>query len=188
MLLAADCRSSSRPGPPAVNHSSIVPYYVSGMDETRMLALRALRELLDNDDPGDWDDLVACYRALRKAIAKNKPIKRKAIGTSDSATPRNPPRCRTATRAVRPEAPTCFACWRSYSRGKKIAEVQRTCGSVLKLARDDSAPDRGAKNESGTRRYFCRAGSRRQRGRSARMLTGMQSRTSPSHPTDRHGK
>jgi hypothetical protein len=32
--------------------------------ETRMLALRALRELLDNDDPGDWDDLVACYRAL----------------------------------------------------------------------------------------------------------------------------
>jgi hypothetical protein len=77
MLLAADCRSSSRPGPPTVNHSSIVPYYVSGMDEIRMPALRALRELLDNDDPGDWDDLVACYRALRKAIAKNKPIKRK---------------------------------------------------------------------------------------------------------------
>jgi hypothetical protein len=54
-----------------------VPHYVPGMDETRILALRALRELLDNDGPGDWDDLVACYRALRKAIAKNKPIKRK---------------------------------------------------------------------------------------------------------------
>jgi hypothetical protein len=30
------------------------------MDETRILALRALRELLDNDGPGDWDDLIAC--------------------------------------------------------------------------------------------------------------------------------
>jgi hypothetical protein len=27
--------------------------------------------------PGDWDELIACYRALRKAIAKNKPMKRK---------------------------------------------------------------------------------------------------------------
>jgi hypothetical protein len=47
------------------------------MDETRILALRVLRELLDNDGPDDWDELVACYRALRKAIAKNKPMKRK---------------------------------------------------------------------------------------------------------------
>jgi hypothetical protein len=47
------------------------------MGETRILALRALRELLDNDGPDDWDELVACYRALRKAIAKNKPMKRK---------------------------------------------------------------------------------------------------------------
>jgi hypothetical protein len=46
------------------------------MDEARILALRALRELLD-DGRDDWDDLVACYRALRKAIAKNKPMKRK---------------------------------------------------------------------------------------------------------------
>jgi hypothetical protein len=27
--------------------------------------------------PGDWDELIACYRALRKATAKNKPMKRK---------------------------------------------------------------------------------------------------------------
>ena len=47
------------------------------MDETRILALRALRELLDNDGWDDRDDLVACYRALRKAIAKNRPMKRK---------------------------------------------------------------------------------------------------------------
>jgi hypothetical protein len=47
------------------------------MNETRMLALRTMRELLDNDGPDDWDELVACYRALRKAIAKNKPMKRK---------------------------------------------------------------------------------------------------------------
>jgi Divergent InlB B-repeat domain len=47
------------------------------MDETRILALRALRELLDDDGRDDRDDLVACYRALRKAIAKNKPMKRK---------------------------------------------------------------------------------------------------------------
>jgi hypothetical protein len=34
-----------------VNHSSTAPQYVPGMDETRILALRALRELLDNDGP-----------------------------------------------------------------------------------------------------------------------------------------
>jgi hypothetical protein len=33
----------------------------------------------------------------------------------------------------------------ALGREVKITEVQRTCGSVLKLARDDSAPDRGAK-------------------------------------------
>jgi hypothetical protein len=47
------------------------------MDETRILALRALCELLDDDGRDERDDLVACYRALRKAIAKNKPMKRK---------------------------------------------------------------------------------------------------------------
>jgi hypothetical protein len=47
------------------------------MDETRILALRALRELLDDDGRDDRDDLVACYRAMRKAIAKNKPMTRK---------------------------------------------------------------------------------------------------------------
>jgi hypothetical protein len=54
-----------------------VPHYGPGMDETRILALRALRELLDNDGPDDWDELIACYRAMRKAIAKNKRMKRK---------------------------------------------------------------------------------------------------------------
>jgi hypothetical protein len=36
-----------------------------GMDETQMiLALRALRELLDNGDRDDEDELVASYRTL----------------------------------------------------------------------------------------------------------------------------
>jgi hypothetical protein len=49
-----------------------------GMDETQMiLALRALRELLDNGDCDDGDELVASYRALGKAIVKNKPMTRK---------------------------------------------------------------------------------------------------------------
>jgi len=48
------------------------------MDETQMiLALRALRELLENGDRDDEDELVASYRALGKAIVKNKPMTRK---------------------------------------------------------------------------------------------------------------
>jgi hypothetical protein len=47
------------------------------MDETRIIALRALRELLDDAGPDDWDDLVASYRALHNAITKNKPMTRK---------------------------------------------------------------------------------------------------------------
>ena len=49
-----------------------------GMDETQMiLALQALRELLNNGDRDDEDELVASYRALGKAIVKNKPMTRK---------------------------------------------------------------------------------------------------------------
>jgi hypothetical protein len=44
------------------------------MDETQTLAVRALRELLDNLDRDDWDELLAANRALCKAIAKNKPM------------------------------------------------------------------------------------------------------------------
>ena len=38
--------------------------------------LRALRQLL-NDDRDDWDELVASYLALRKAIVTNKPLTQK---------------------------------------------------------------------------------------------------------------
>ena len=49
-----------------------------GMVETQMiLALQALRELLNNGDRDDEDELVASYRALGKAIVKNKPMTRK---------------------------------------------------------------------------------------------------------------
>jgi hypothetical protein len=39
-----------------------------------ILAVRALRGLLDDPDRTDWDELLAANRALCKAIAKNKPM------------------------------------------------------------------------------------------------------------------
>src|SRR5580704_18768623 len=46
------------------------------MDETQTLAVQALRDLLDNPDRDDWDELLAANRALIKATAKNKPMTR----------------------------------------------------------------------------------------------------------------
>jgi hypothetical protein len=40
------------------------------MDETQTLAAQALRELLDDPDRDNWDELLAANRALIKAIAK----------------------------------------------------------------------------------------------------------------------
>ena len=76
--MAADRRLDCRPGPPAVKHSSTMPHYVSGMDETQTLALQALRELLDNPDRDDWDKLVAASRTLTKAIDTGQPAQRLA--------------------------------------------------------------------------------------------------------------
>ena len=76
--MAADRRLDRRPGPPAVKHSSTMPHYVSGMDETQTLALQALRELLDNPDSGDWDKLVAASRRLIKAIETGQSARRLA--------------------------------------------------------------------------------------------------------------
>jgi hypothetical protein len=47
------------------------------MDKTQSLAAQALRELLDDDGRDDWDDLVACYRALLKAIETSQPMTRR---------------------------------------------------------------------------------------------------------------
>jgi hypothetical protein len=46
------------------------------MDETQNLAVRALRELLDNPERDDWDDLLAANRALIKAIETGEPMTR----------------------------------------------------------------------------------------------------------------
>jgi hypothetical protein len=47
------------------------------MDEVRMiLAVRALRKLINKSDRGDGDELVAAYRALGEAIVENKPMTR----------------------------------------------------------------------------------------------------------------
>jgi hypothetical protein len=49
-----------------------------GMDGAQMiLALLALRELLDNNDRNDRDELLASYRALRNAFVNNRPMKRR---------------------------------------------------------------------------------------------------------------
>jgi hypothetical protein len=48
------------------------------MDEIRMiLAVRALRKLLNKGDRGDGDELATAYRALGEAIVENKPMTRK---------------------------------------------------------------------------------------------------------------
>jgi hypothetical protein len=47
------------------------------MDETQTLAVRALRELLDDPDRNDWDELVAANRALIKAIKTGEPMPRR---------------------------------------------------------------------------------------------------------------
>jgi hypothetical protein len=44
------------------------------MDE---LALRALRELVDDPERSDWDDLLAANRALIKAIETGEPVTRR---------------------------------------------------------------------------------------------------------------
>jgi hypothetical protein len=47
------------------------------MDETQTLAVLALRELLDNPERDDWDDLLAANRVLIKAIATGEPMTRR---------------------------------------------------------------------------------------------------------------
>jgi hypothetical protein len=46
------------------------------MDETQTLAVQALRNLLDDPDRNDWDELLAVNRALIKAIATGRPMTR----------------------------------------------------------------------------------------------------------------
>ena len=45
--------------------------------ETQTLAVQALRELLDNPERDDWDELVAANRALIKAIETSEPMTRR---------------------------------------------------------------------------------------------------------------
>jgi hypothetical protein len=49
------------------------------MDETQTLAVQALRELLDNPERDDWDELVAANRALLKAIETGRPMTPKNV-------------------------------------------------------------------------------------------------------------
>jgi hypothetical protein len=44
------------------------------MDETQTLAAQALRELLDNPDRDDRDELLAANRALIKAMETGEPM------------------------------------------------------------------------------------------------------------------
>ena len=47
------------------------------MDETQDLAARALRDLLDDPERTDWDELLAANRALIKAIETGEPMTRR---------------------------------------------------------------------------------------------------------------
>jgi hypothetical protein len=44
------------------------------MYETQILAARALRDLLDNPDRDDWDELLAANRALIKTMETGEPM------------------------------------------------------------------------------------------------------------------
>jgi hypothetical protein len=46
-------------------------------DAFELAAVRALRELLDNPDRNDWDELIAANRALIEAIATCRPMTRR---------------------------------------------------------------------------------------------------------------
>jgi hypothetical protein len=46
------------------------------MDETQTLAVLALRELLDDPDRSDWDELIAANRAPLKAITTGRAMTR----------------------------------------------------------------------------------------------------------------
>ena len=47
------------------------------MDETQTLAVLALRELLDDPDRNDWDELIAANRTLIQAIETGEPMTRR---------------------------------------------------------------------------------------------------------------
>ena len=49
------------------------------MDETQTLAVQALRELLDNPERDDWDELVAANHALIRAVASRRPMTRRNV-------------------------------------------------------------------------------------------------------------
>jgi hypothetical protein len=49
------------------------------MDETQILAVLALRKLLDDPDRNDWDELVAANRTLIKAIETGEPMTRRNV-------------------------------------------------------------------------------------------------------------
>jgi hypothetical protein len=67
-------------GPP-VNHSSTAPQYVPGMDGMQTLAaVQALRDLLDNQDRDDWEEIIAANRALIKVIETGEPMTRRLSG------------------------------------------------------------------------------------------------------------
>jgi hypothetical protein len=54
-----------------------VQQYGPGMDETQDLGLRALRELFDDPERNDWDEVLAANRALIKAIETGEPMTRR---------------------------------------------------------------------------------------------------------------
>jgi hypothetical protein len=76
--LASSCSWRFFGGRGSVNHSSTAPQYVPSMDGMQTLAaVQALRDLLDNPERDDWNELIAANRALIKVIETGEPMTRR---------------------------------------------------------------------------------------------------------------
>ena len=75
------------------------------MDETQILAMLALRELLDDPDRNDWDELVAANRTLIQAIETGEPMTRSNAASSPNIFARPDGRNTRSARPRRKHAP-----------------------------------------------------------------------------------
>ena len=79
------------------------------MDETQILAVLALRELLDDPDRDDWDELVAANRTLIQAIETGEPMTRSNAASSPNIFARPDGRNTRSAWPRRKQAPTRMA-------------------------------------------------------------------------------
>ena len=79
------------------------------MDETQILAVLALRELLDDPDRNDWDELASANRALIQAIETGEPMTRRNAALLPNIFARPDGRNTRSARPRRKQVPTRMA-------------------------------------------------------------------------------